>query len=1376
MKRLILLASLVLFSFFSLIDNQKEQPYLANTDRKLSLSCPDYLPPKLNINETTDINKSDAASGNISNDWYSQAINNIRQEEYNITYCEETGALQSPNRANNILFTYLNNGFTAKTMQTKIPLFDVNDRSLSEISKKYKVAEEWCAELKIKNYDLGIQNTELYYSGNKAWVENEKIRIDYTNTGEGMRQDFIIKEKPLHDLSLQIDVITKLNLSVNKNSVTFSSKDGSEQLLYSSLKAWDANGKELVAYFEKQKSGRFAIKVEDNNAVYPVKIDPLSSTPDWIVTCDQQLSRYGDGVSAGDINGDGYDDVTISAPAYEPGGAVFLYFGSAGGPALTANRILYGTGTGFGNRVNCKGDINNDNYCDLIVGDPFNAGGKVWVYYGSHNGVSDSLKSQLHSMSGGDNFGYSVSTADVNGDGFSDVIAGCQNESDNRQIGAYVFPGSASGINELPAWTASVPAGTNYEAFYYSVSGAGDINNDGYQDIIVGTMSGYALIYLGDAIKGMYEPADIVLSQPYDFFGRSVSSAGDINSDGFDDVVVGSLTTAVFLYYGSQTGLNSNISILNSGTYSLSSAGDFNHDGFEDLITTGLGEGVYIYFGSASGIGSNPYFFNSTARNISNGDINGDGISDIIGATEPIGFGYFGSPVYTPPAITGLNPSQNAINISGSTEISVTFNQEINASTINSSNIKVYGALSGYKNCLTTYDAFQKKAMINPDNDFKTGEDITVTLTSGIQSISGVALEPFVYQFTAEATGGTGIFTEVSVIDSNLSQPDCIAAGDIDQDIDIDLLIGKSNSMKIYKNNGEGDFSEFSEINENGYFNLGDIDNDGDLDIIKSSNGILKTFLNDGNGIFNYNNSSDGAAGEVGDLDGDGDIDIACGSVSVEKNNNGIFSYDSSYGLTPCYNGNADLISHLTLTDFNNDGRLDISIYEYGLYCDILEFCTGCGSLHVFKNSRQNNFSENVIHSVSLFDGYAIFEKNLLLSFNKDNDDDVDFITPHFNLSNLGNEVFAADDPPNGFTYFAVKGDYDGDGDLDICGNYNATVYKNDGQGNFQDYVANNFFVYPYTNPVTADFDNDGSLDIALVKYNSNGVSILLNDYNYVNPGYTISGNSTINVGSTDNIYVCSAGSGYWEISNYDSTQASIPADSNNDTVLVSAGNNLGHFILYFFAHFDSSRDTLISMHVYVDNPSPVELTSFNASVTGRDVLLSWATVSEVNNSGFEIEKSNVKGQTSNVWSKVGFVSGNGTSTDIHNYEFTEKNLNSGKYIYRLKQIDFNGNFEYFELAEEVSIGIPDKYSLSQNYPNPFNPVTNLEFGISNLGFVTVKIYDVMGRELITLVNEIKEPGYYTVRFDGSNLSSGVYFYRMTAEDFVAVKKFVLMK
>lgn len=636
--------------------------------------------------------------------------------------------------------------------------------------------------------------------------------------------------------------------------------------------------------------------------------------------------------------------------------------------------------------------------------------------------------------------------------------------------------------------------------------------------------------------------------------------------------------------------------------------------------------------------------------------------------------------VYSPAPIIFF-PRQNAIDVINSSDIAVIFNQEMNASTINSSNTKVYGSLTGYIECMFIYDSSQKKVIINPDINFKTGEEISVTFTPGIQGISGEAGVPFVFQFTAEATGGTGIFTEVSVIDSALPHPTCIAVGDVDQDGDIDLLIGKGSTMKIYKNNGEGFFSEFSVINENGIFRLGDIDNDGDLDIIVSNSSVLKTFLNNGTGVFTYSNSTAGSAGEMGDLDGDGDLDIAFNgmyssyssysNIVLEFNNNGVYSVDSVYNIPACNPSGYAFVSYISIMDINNEGRLDISEYEYALECYLpLDHCFGCGYFITLLNIPMMGFVNQTIDTSSFtWETYDVFYKCLLSSFNKDNDHDVDFISPYFNLSNEDNLRFIFNDPPAGLNKFLLKGDFDGDGDIDIA--TERRILKNNGEGNFSDYISNELFVgWDIVQPVTADFDNDGSLDLALVKYLSNGVSILLNDYDY---NFTISGNSTINVGSVDNIYVSSSSNGFWEISNYDSTEATIPPDSDNDTVFVSAGNKLGHFVLYFIAHYDGIRDTIIAKHVYVDNPTPVELNTFASTVSGRDVYLNWSTSIELNNHGFEIEKSKVKGQTSNEWSKVGYVSGNGTSTDIHNYQFTEKGLNSGKYKYRLKQIDFTG-------------------------------------------------------------------------------------------------------
>lgn len=186
----------------------------------------------------------------------------------------------------------------------------------------------------------------------------------------------------------------------------------------------------------------------------------------------------------------------------------------------------------------------------------------------------------------------------------------------------------------------------------------------------------------------------------------------------------------------------------------------------------------------------------------------------------------------------------------------------------------------------------------------------------------------------------------------------------------------------------------------------------------------------------------------------------------------------------------------------------------------------------------------------------------------------------------------------------------------------------------------------------------------------------------------------------------------------------------------------------------------------------PVELASFTSSVNGSDVTLNWSTTLELNNSGYDIERS-----TSNTgWTKVGNVTGNGTSATLCNYSFTDKNLVSGSYNYRLKQIDFNGNFEYFNLSNNVSIGIPARYDLSQNYPNPFNPTTNINFELPLDGKVSLKIFDMTGREVASLVNEVKTAGYYSINFNASSLSSGVYFYNLKSDNFTMTKKMMLIK
>lgn len=187
----------------------------------------------------------------------------------------------------------------------------------------------------------------------------------------------------------------------------------------------------------------------------------------------------------------------------------------------------------------------------------------------------------------------------------------------------------------------------------------------------------------------------------------------------------------------------------------------------------------------------------------------------------------------------------------------------------------------------------------------------------------------------------------------------------------------------------------------------------------------------------------------------------------------------------------------------------------------------------------------------------------------------------------------------------------------------------------------------------------------------------------------------------------------------------------------------------------------------------PVELSSFTAFTNGNSVTLNWATEMEMNNDRFDIER---KLETDNNWVIAGSVDGEGNSTVRKNYSFTDKNLAKGNYNYRLKQVDYNGNYEYFNLSALVTVGVPSKFELSQNYPNPFNPVTNISFSLPVDAQVNLVVYDMSGKEVARLVNEFRPAGFYDVSFNASNLASGIYFYKLQANNMQQIKKMTVIK
>jgi hypothetical protein len=626
---------------------------------------------------------------------------------------------------------------------------------ISEEKKKYKTLDEWnlkltTQEVKRENgeiFQTDMQHSDLKASGNKALIENENLRIDYTNDVNGMRQDFIIKNKPEGNgrLRLTIQAETKLKMILGADAIMFKDNKGDLKLKYSSLKCWDANGRILRGYFEQDSelhvssvglrnqnsSAResvnakerkmeteetrnlkletqncFSIIVNDEDAVYPVTIDPLSTLAGWSAESNQAAASFGEKVAtAGDVNGDGYSDVMIAAVNFDNGesneGRVFVYHGNASGLSFTSNWTAESNqiNAKLGNSISTAGDVNGDGYSDVIIGcEFFDNGqtneGKVFVYHGSPTGLSDTSNWSAEGNQSSASFGYSVSTAgDVNNDGYSDIIIGAY-AYDNGQLNegrVFGYYGSAAGLQATENWTAE----SNIASVFFgnSVSFAGDVNGDGYGDVIISASNfsngqsteGKAFVYNGSA-SGLLSSQSWSVESNVASVGLDmcVSSAGDVNGDGYSDVLVGipnynngeNAEGKVFEYDGSASGLStsaiwtfeSNQLNTNLG-YSVATAGDVNGDGYSDIV---IGSKNYengqtnegktnVFLGSASGLFTFTIYWelesNQDDARYGNsvstaGDVNGDGFSDVIvgsvgfdngQSNEGAVFVYFGS-------------------------------------------------------------------------------------------------------------------------------------------------------------------------------------------------------------------------------------------------------------------------------------------------------------------------------------------------------------------------------------------------------------------------------------------------------------------------------------------------------------------------------------------------------------------------------------------------------------------------------------------------------------------------------------------------------------------------------------------------------------
>jgi hypothetical protein len=641
----------------------------------------------------------------VSANWWAAVQEDIRRSEYHITWQNHTylsdlpAAYQAPNRAHNLRTYFTLTGIRVIPRTSATP------------------AWEWGLTLTGYGYAGRVQPVaaaELVVSGNRIEYRRGELTEWYVNDERGLEQGVTLASSPggrPQGSPLQFDLALLGNLtpalSDDGAAIEFTTPDGMRVLRYSDLRAHDATGRELPACLELTQSGithhaspatydatrrtqhALRIIVDDSNAVYPITIDPtltgLSPTPNWTAEGDQADAKFGWSVgTAGDVNGDGYSDVIVGAPGYDNGqvseGRAFVYHGSAEGLSARADWTAESDQANalFGRSVGTAGDVNGDGYSDVIVGAPnYDNGqvneGRAFVYHGSAEGLSTRADWTAESDQYRAWFGKSVGTAgDVNGDGYSDVIVGAHWYYDDQEYEgrAYVYHGSAEGLSARADWTAA--ESDQYAAsFGRSVGTAGDVNGDGYSDVIVGAPGydngqvneGRAYVYHGSA-AGLSTTANWTAEgdQAWAGLGKSVGTAGDVNGDGYSDVIVGAYgydhgqenEGRAYVYHGSATGLSTRADWTAEGDqaralfgYSVGTAGDVNGDGYSDVIVGASDydhgqedEGrAYVYHGSAAGLsaradwtaeGDQAYARFGWWSVGTAGDVNGDGYSDVI--------------------------------------------------------------------------------------------------------------------------------------------------------------------------------------------------------------------------------------------------------------------------------------------------------------------------------------------------------------------------------------------------------------------------------------------------------------------------------------------------------------------------------------------------------------------------------------------------------------------------------------------------------------------------------------------------------------------------------------------------------------------------